>query len=210
MNILTLGATGSTGRLFLDRALSRGHHVIALARNADRLPEWEGLLPLSGDVRNAQDIAGAAVGVDAVVSTLGVGSSRSPNNLIRDTARAVVYAARESNVPKVVFLSAFGVGESLEKAPVLLRIGHRLGQAVFEDKAAGDQIVKASGLNWTLAYPAVLTNRRRSETVSATALADLSHVRGLPRISRTSVAEFLLEATETDSWTKQVVVLTAK
>jgi hypothetical protein len=68
------------------------------------------------------------------------------------------------------------------------------GRATFADKAAGERILTGSGLDWTLAYPVLLTNEPASDRVGATDLADLDRLPGLPRISRADVAGFLLTA----------------
>jgi putative NADH-flavin reductase len=64
---------------------------------------------------------------------------------------------------------------------VLRRIGR--------DKAAGEEYLRSSDLDWTLVYPPALTNGpptgdyRSGETLNVT---------GLPRISRADVAGFML------------------
>jgi uncharacterized protein YbjT (DUF2867 family) len=209
MKFLVLGATGATGALFVEAAIAAGHEVTALARNPDKLAERHGLRRIGGDARDADALTRAADGVDALVSTLGVGRTRTPNDLILDTTRAVLAMAGQTGLQRVVFQSAFGVGASYPKASVPIRLGYHLAPAVFLDKAAGEKLLIASELDWTIVYPGILTNGPRSGNVTATDLAELDRLHGLPRISRADVAEFLLEAASGNKWKRRVAVIVA-
>jgi len=210
MRILVLGATGTTGSLLVDVALAAGHEVTALVRNRQKLPERRGLQVVAGDVRRVEDLVGAAKQADALVSTLGVGSTRTPNDLILDVTRSVITAAGETGLRRVLFQSAFGTGASHPKSSVFLRLGYRLAPAVFQDKAAGEELLMVSGLDWTIVYPGVLTNGPRSGKVTATDLAVLQRLPGVPRIARADVAEFLLDVATTGSWNQRMAVLSVR
>ncbi len=182
MNFLVLGATGATGALFTEAAIDAGHEVTAVVRDPARLAERAGLRVIGGDVRDA-DVLTSAVregGSEAVVSALGVGKTRTPDNLILDTTRAVLSAAARTGLRRVVIQSAFGVGPSYKKAPILLRLGYHLAPAVFADKAEGEKLLTASDLDWTLVYPVVLTDGPRTGNVAAT---DLTEARSAPRVT---------------------------
>jgi uncharacterized protein YbjT (DUF2867 family) len=209
MRFLVLGATGATGSLLTDAALDAGHEVIALVRNPQKLSERPGLHVIAGDARDARALTDATGNADILVSTLGVGSTRSPGNLILDTTRAVISAAEQTGLRRVVFQSAFGVGASHPKLSIFMRLGYQLAPAVFRDKAAGEQLLTATGLDWTLAYPGILTNGPRTGMVTATDLAALTRLPGLPRISRADVAAFLLDAAASDKWIRRIAVITA-
>ena len=119
MKFLVLGATGRTGVLFVQKALDPGHHVTALVRRADAAVDSRAQI-VAGDVTNAATIATAARGHDAIISTLGVKNARETPTLITDTVRAVIASAKTSGVDRVVVLSAFGVGDSLAKASLVV------------------------------------------------------------------------------------------
>ncbi|GAA4725705.1 SDR family oxidoreductase [Phytohabitans rumicis] len=208
MKLLLLGATGATGRLFLERATAAGHDVTAYVRDPAKLPPRARLTTVGGDVRDADTLAEAMRGMDALVSTLGIGKAREPGNLIADSTRAIVHATERNSTKRLVIMSAFGVGASLAKANALMRFLYAGGKATFADKAVGEQILTGSGLDWTLAYPVLLTNKPASGRVRATDLADLDRLPGLPRISRADVAGFLLTAAVEGTWSRRTVVLT--
>lgn len=208
MKLLLLGATGATGTLFVERATAAGHEVIAFVRDTTKIASADRLTVVEGDVRDARALAEAMRGTDAVVSTLGLGKVKDPGDLIADTTRALVRAAEDSGTKRVLIMSAFGVGDSLAKASGLLRFLYKGGKATFADKAAGEQILTASGLDWTLAYPVLLTNKPATDNVHAVDLAALDRLPGLPRISRADVAAFLLDTAVNGSWSRRTTVLT--
>ena len=210
MKILILGATGATGGLFTQAALRAGHEVTALVRDPTRLAGRADLRAVAGDVRDSRSLAAAADKADALVSCLGVGNTRNPNDLILDTTRAVISAAEQTGLRRIVVQSALGVGASYPKTPALMRLGYRLAPAVFRDKAAGEDLLTATDRDWTLVYPGVLTNGPRTGKVTATGLDALTRLPGLPRISRADVADFLLGTTTTGRWTRQIAVITTK
>jgi uncharacterized protein YbjT (DUF2867 family) len=61
---------------------------------------------------------------------------------------------------------------------------------VYADKAAGEQVIKDSGLDWTIVYPAGLTNGPRTSSARVGERLTLS---GFPRVSRADVAAVLLQ-----------------
>ncbi|RSM53730.1 hypothetical protein DMB66_38685 [Actinoplanes sp. ATCC 53533] len=207
MKFLLLGATGATGRLFLEQATAAGHDVAAYVRDAGSLASQPRLTTAAGDVRDADALAAAMQDTDALVSTLGIGKAKDPGNLITDSTRAIVRAAERSGTKRLVIMSAFGVGESLGKANALMRFLYAGGKATFADKAAGERILTGSGLDWTLAYPVLLTNKPASGRVRATDLAEIDRLPGLPRISRADVAGFLLTTAVDGTWSRRTAVL---
>src|SRR5438093_10326483 len=104
MNLLVLGATGGTGRLVVDQALAAGHTVTALVRSPEKLAtatSQPNLRVVTGSATDPKSVAGAMKGADAVISTLGGGGS-----VIADPTTAIVAAAHESGVRRVVVLSS--------------------------------------------------------------------------------------------------------
>lgn len=58
-------------------------------------------------------------------------------------------------------MSAFGVGESLAKASRLARQLYRGGKVAFADKAAGESVLTASGLDHCEPYEGTVEGARR-------------------------------------------------
>ena len=74
MKIALFGATGRTGRVVMELALSAGHEVTVLARDPRKLRQpQKGLRVIEGDARRGSDVATAVQGADVVISALGSG-----------------------------------------------------------------------------------------------------------------------------------------
>jgi uncharacterized protein YbjT (DUF2867 family) len=121
--------------------------------------------------------------------------------------RALIRAAEQSGVTRVVIMSAFGVGDSLPKGSMMGRFFYkRVIPGVLADKARGEAQLKSSGLDWTLAYPVTLNNKPATG-FTATPLDSTPKLSGMPSISRADVAAFLLNTAVNSTYTRQTVTL---
>ena len=165
MKLLVLGATGGCGRHFVRHAVARGHDVVSIVRRDVAVP---GAI-VRDDVLAA--IPEAARGCDAVISCLGIRRrwprnpwSRmiSPPDFTSRAAAAIVAAARDAKIERVIAISAGGVADSWPRMSALLRLvfAHsRIGDA-YRDLAAMEAIYAASLLDWTCVRPTTLTDGR--------------------------------------------------
>jgi len=194
--ILVVGATGGTGREVVLQALAAGHDVTALARTATRLPiEHPKLRTIDGALpQDAALLSNAMAGQDVVISALGRGRSLASQRLIEQSVPAVLRAMRAHGVRRLIFTSAIGVGDAVRDIPFLPALFARtLLRGLYADKIIGEGMVRESGLDWTIAQPAGLTDGIRTERYQAAERLALS---GVPKISRADVAHFLLAQIE--------------
>lgn len=70
MQVAVLGASGRAGSEITKELVARGHTVVAIARNPEKLPSGEGITPMAGDASDAGKLAEQIKGVDAVISAL--------------------------------------------------------------------------------------------------------------------------------------------
>ena len=205
MRLLILGATGPTGRNLVDQALAAGHEVAAPARTASRLMVVHPRLAVvAGDATDARTLEDAMGGTDAVLSALGAGKSLRSQIASRAMA-ALIPAMRARALKRVIFLSSFGVGESCGQASLLQRIVFRtMLRQIYADKAQADAMLRASGLDWTLVYPTLLTNGARAGRYR---VGERLAMRGMPGISRADVAAFMLAHLATDEWCCRTAVI---
>ncbi|MBI5908346.1 MAG: SDR family oxidoreductase [Betaproteobacteria bacterium] len=207
MKLLVLGATGATGLQIVTQALERAHEVTAFVRDPDKLAISDRRLRVvTGNILdNARAVAEAVRGQDAVISALGVGNSRKSFNIISRSMRAIVPAMESHGVRRLIFVSAFGVGETRRDVPLVPRIVQRLLLAdVFADKKASEDDLRRSGLDWTLVYPVILTNGPRTAKYLVGERLDLH---GLPKISRADVADFVLSQLEDATYLRKGVLI---
>ena len=205
MRLLILGATGPTGRNLLEQALTAGHEVTALVRNPDRLTMTHARLARAiGDATDSRALEGTMAGQEAVLSTLGAGNSLRSEIASRAVA-ALIPAMRARAVKRVIYLSAFGVGETFGQASLVQRLAYRtMLRQIFADKARADAMLRQSGLDWTLVYPTVLTNGARLGTYR---VAERLAMTGLPKISRADVASFMLAQVSSAEWARRTAVI---
>ncbi|MEV4071940.1 NAD(P)-dependent oxidoreductase [Nonomuraea fuscirosea] len=188
MHLTVLAASGRTGLALTRQALRRGHTVTAIARDPARidLPGSPGLTKVAGDVHDPASIA-AIVGADSVVlSALGTDQA----GVLLAGAKAVLAAGPS----RVIWLGAYGTGESAAAAgagaSVLVRLlGDRLA-----DKVAADGAVLAAG--GTVFHAGVLGDGpadpgRRTVGLDAAPPFDLG-----AKVSRESVAAAMLDEAE--------------
>jgi uncharacterized protein YbjT (DUF2867 family) len=143
MRVAVLGASGATGRLLVQAALDRGLDVIAIARDPARIPvpDQPALTKVKGDVRQPDSIARAVQGADVLLSGLGLGPGDPP-----DTLAAGAKAAVTSGAPRVIWLGAYGSGQSARAAGAFTRTLLRVFmKSELADKVAADSAVLASG-----------------------------------------------------------------
>lgn len=70
MKVAVLGASGKGGSEITKELVSRGHEVVAIARNVEKLPSGAGITPKQGDASNEDELAELIRGVDAVISAV--------------------------------------------------------------------------------------------------------------------------------------------
>jgi len=207
VKLLVVGATGPTGQQVVRQALDLGHDVTAFVRDPAKLPIAGGALEVvTGTLPDSeQTLTGALRGRDAVISSLGVRSAFRAQGLIEKSMRVLVPAMQREGVRRLVVVSAFGVGDSRRDAPLLPRIMYRLLLGdIFADKLAGEDVVRASGLDWTFLYPTLLTDAPRTGRYRA---AERLELHGMPRISRADVADFALRILNDRAWLGKIAVL---
>jgi hypothetical protein len=121
-----------------------------------------------------------------------------------EATRAIVDAAKPKGPERVVMLSSFGVARDrlTPAAKVVTGIAMR---SEIKDKTAGENILRASSLDWTIVYATKLTNGPETE---ARVVPESEKVRLSQNISRAGVASFLLQAATEDLSSRSGVVIT--
>ena len=207
MKLLVLGATGATGLQIVEQAIAQGHQVTAFVRDPVKLgTSHPALLVVQGSMPDdAAALAGALKGQDAVLSSLGMRNALRSNGLQQRSMQALVPAMEKAGVRRLITVSANGVGDSYAASPLLSRLMYRLLLGdIFADKKAGEDVVRASSLDWTFAYPTLLTNGPRTGKYRAGERLELS---GVPKISRADVADFVLKQLQGRSWSRKRPVI---
>lgn len=147
MAILVTGGTGFVGSHLVRRLAARRRDVRVLVRSGRKAQAVQGLglEPVGGDVTDLESLRRACQGVDSVVHLVAVIVERGPATFqainVGGTAN-VVRAAQETGVRRLVHMSALGARRD-PRFPYL------------DSKGRGEELVKASGLNYTILQPSI-------------------------------------------------------
>ena len=166
MKVIVFGATGSIGRLAVEKMLDDGHQVTAFARDPGKLTaKHQKLVLYAGDATDKAVVAAAIKGHDAVIITLGAGNSRK--STIRSTGTMnVIQAMQTHGVHRLICQSTLGAHESWNNLNFFwkrIMFGFLL-RPVFHDHELQENLVRASGLNWTIVRPGAFTDGPATNT----------------------------------------------
>jgi NADH dehydrogenase len=163
MKVLVTGATGFLGSRVIALAIGRGDEVRALVRDANKIPVegWERVEVVQGDVTDGEAQRLAVAGMEGVIhcaaatsqSNLGLEESRRVN--VGGTKGAIEAARREERKPRWVQISSMSAHE-----------GNR--GAYGRTKLEADEVVRASGLEWTILRPSLIYGPGESGVVAKT------------------------------------------
>lgn len=175
--IVVFGANGPTGRQVAGQALAAGHTVTAVTRRPGDFTDFEAswvagtpesaapgggsrLRVVEADVRDAAAVGRAVAGQDAVVSALGVPFGRERVTVYSEGLTHITRAMTEHGVRRLVCVTStvlFDVtapGESFFFRRVLEPFIERfVGRTVYDDMRRMEEIVRTSGLDWTVVRP---------------------------------------------------------
>jgi uncharacterized protein YbjT (DUF2867 family) len=194
--VLIIGASRGVGLETVRCALAEGHRVRAFARRAAAIatdrPELE---KVTGDALDRTSVSRALQGVDAVIEVLGapkdLGAVLWGTKLFSTATRILIDAMREQGVARLVAVTGLGAGDSrghlgfLYDAVMFPLVLKR----VYDDKDVQEQMIKASGLDWTIVRPGLLRDGEATGRVRA--LTDPKDWR-VGSVRRSDVARFLV------------------
>ncbi len=143
MRVAITGGTGFVGRHITRALVAEGHEAMLIARGVDRsdpsiFAVASGRFELGLD--NTQDLARAFAGCDAVAHCAGINCERGSQTYERVHVigtRNIVEAARMAGVRKIALIS-------------FLRARPNCGSAYHESKWAAEEIVRGSGLDYSI------------------------------------------------------------
>lgn len=148
-------------------------------------------------------LVAAAAGQDALVNTIGSRTLKT-NTVESDTTRTAVDAATAAGLRRYIGMSAGMV------APISFVFDHIVRPIFFRnlmrEHLAVEQIIRASGLDWTIVRPSRLSNKPPSGYVASVE----TRPRGPISISRADVAAFITSELEHCQYIGQAVFLMSK
>ena len=221
MKLTIFAATGGIGRHVLEQAVAAGHDVTAVVRNPEKLSEQvrQKVRIVTADLA-APDLGAlrsAVAGADAVLSGLGPRRLSEAGITSRGT-RAIVDAMKATDARRIVVVSAAPIGtvpspgrpnpprhdpgEGFFMRHLLSPMIKTVLRRHYADLALTEDILRGSGLDWTVMRPPRLTDKRLSRKYR-TALGQ--NLRGGLTISRADVADMMLRVLEQPETVNQAI-----
>ena len=177
MNVIVFGASGATGRLAVESALSAGHSVAAFVRDSKRLPLTHPRLRLiEGEVMDPASVASALAGQQAVLCTLGNfpegkedSERKQPGVPVCSVGTKNILAAMDaSGCRRLVVQSSVSVGDSYGTARLgagfIIRL---LLKQVMADRELQEAATMASDCDWTIVRPVKMSNKSAKGSMKA-------------------------------------------
>lgn len=174
MKLTIFAATGGIGRQALEQAVAAGHDVTAVVRNPKKLSATVHVVTADLAAADQAALKSAVEGADAVLSALGP-RSISDAGVASQGTRAIVQAMKAADVRRIVVVSAAPIGTvpspGRPKPPkhdpgdgfFMRHLFSPLIKAVlrkpYADLALMEDILRDSGLDWTIVRPPRLTNK---------------------------------------------------
>lgn len=174
MAVAVTGGTGFVGRALLGRAVGQGFKVKALTRRQQE--PAPGIAWCEGDLADSAALADLVAGADAVIHLAGTVSAVDRTAFARDNVggtEAVLEAAGKAGVRRFLFVSSLAARE-----PGLSAYG--------ASKAEAEELVRTSGLPWTIVRPPAVYGPGDREMLELFRAAKWGLV-PMPRAGRTSM-----------------------
>jgi putative NADH-flavin reductase len=204
MKLTIVAATGGVGRQLLEHAVAAGHDVTSVARNPGKLTRQVRTVTADLASVNSGVLDAAVASADAVLSALGPHSNADAGIAALGT-RSIVAAMQATGVRRIVVVSAAPVGTVASpgnpKPPkhdpgdgffmrhLFSRIAVAMFRKVYDDLAQMEDILRESGLDWTIVRPPQLTDKPLTGTYRTAVDRNVS---GGFSVSRADVAQLML------------------
>ena len=195
MKIAIVGASGQTGAHLIERALERGHDVIAVARSPHKIERDDPHLEIrKADAFDHDSIVKGLAGADAVVTTIGKTDLRDKRIDINTTGHSNVLAGMKANgVNRLIAISSFGAAPNAKRKGLRRKIYLFLRRKYYGDMKQMERLVLDGGVDATVLRAPMLHERPPKNDYLKTSDGTLPD--GVA-ISRSDLATFIMDELE--------------
>lgn len=188
LNVLSIGATGSIGRLVVTEALRQGHHVRALVRPGSRADFPAACEVVTGHLTSEEDLARALERIDAVVFTHGTHAEPCAIEDVDYGAVRRTLDALAGRQCRIALMTAIGV--------TVMDSDYNRTYEAHDWKRRSERLVRASGNPYTIVRPGWFDYNAPDELALRFLQGDTRRA-GSPAdgvISRAQIAQVLVSA----------------
>lgn len=206
--ILIFGASGGTGKQFVEQALKSGYFVTAVVRNPDNFNlQHQNLKIIKGDVLAPITIEKAFAGNDVVVSCLGIPKVQ-PTTLYSEGIGNIMNGMNKAGAKRIICISSGALdippNSSFIMNFLLKNVLQKIYRPVYSDMRLMEEILTSSRLEWTIVRAPKLTDSKATgKHRDITGLP----LKGIPKISRADLASYMLShLTDADTFKSKIDV----
>jgi putative NADH-flavin reductase len=187
------GATGRAGKHLLRQALDRGYNVRVLARDPGKLAaQHERLVVVKGSLKDADCVEEVIAGADVVLSVLGPTSNEPTFEISQGTAD-IIKSMKKHGVKRLILSAGAGVGDPGDAPKLFNKLINVALKAtarnVYEDMVKTVDLVRQSGLEWTVVRVPRLTDGPQTGQVRVGMVGKGTGA----NLTRADMAEFMLK-----------------
>jgi len=201
MKLLVIGGSHGVGSNVVERALELGYIVTVYSRNPGRLDiDHENLRHHPGNVLDASSLREAVKNQDAIICALGLPTRLAigppfagTSYILSGGINNILQAMAAENVERLMCVTAIGTADSAKQCTLFARLSLRVGlRWLFKEKDRQEELIKSSGLDWTIIRPTALTNGRERGN-KETKVGEKLRSGILTQVSRPDVAAVMLK-----------------
>lgn len=209
LKIAILGASGWLGGTIAREAISRGHDVTVIGRNAERLTQFDAARHVVADLDEPASILAAIEGSDVVVAAV-TDRTTSDRSRIPNTARALLELLPRAGVARLAFV---GGGGSLHISPRLRAVDapefpEQYRAEALAQAEALDILRGSDGAQWTYLSPPphhLVPGDKTGHYHTAAGDSPVTNHPGEARIIAGDFAAALVDEIENDNYPRQRV-----
>lgn len=204
MKIAIFGADGRTGVYVVSEAVSRGHKVVAGARNSPKGTKRDAVTYITCDVLDQKSVEAVIANCEVVVSVIGH-VKNSPAFVQSDGMLNIINSMEKSGVQRLISLTGTGVRFPGDKITLVDRVLN-LSIGIIDPKRIADgkkhvEIIKKSRIDWTVLRVLKLQNTKPTPFV----LSENGPTKNY--VSREEVAQAIVDVLEQGTFIKKSPIL---
>jgi putative NADH-flavin reductase len=219
MKLTIVAATGRVGQLAVRQGVAAGHDVTAVVRDPTNLSAAVPVFIVDLAAADPAALESAVDGADAILSALGPRSNAEAGIASHGT-RTIVEAMKATDVRRLVAVSSAAIstvpspghpsppkhdpGNGFFMRHLVFPLLKAALRKQYADLALMEDVVRDSGLDWTVVRPNRLTD---NETTGSYRTANGQNVRRGRSISRGDVAHLMLRVLEQPDTIKQMIAI---
>lgn len=209
--IAVFGSTGACGRRVVEVALEQGLEVVAYARRPSRLgPLADRVEVVEGELADADRIADALTGVDAVFSLLGPTTLSPGRRPLSDGMCHILDGMQAHGIVRILAIATPSVPAPGDKPHLMLSpIGsfvRTFGSTAFDEFRGMADRLRRSDADWTLVRIPFLTNAPPVDDLDRLRAGLLDRRTGW-KLSRNNLARWMVHEAEARDWVRGAPVL---